>query len=54
VKFVAEVFRLAELLSQGDQHMHRQILDFTRSWYTAHVLGTDRKYKEFLKERGVQ
>ncbi len=38
---------------KGSQTITFELLDFLRKWLTHHILGTDKKYSEFLNSRGV-
>ncbi|HLP16074.1 MAG TPA: bacteriohemerythrin [Bacteroidota bacterium] len=51
--FIMDVFRFAERLEKKDPNIHRKIVDYIRNWYTVHILGMDRGYKEFLASKGV-
>ncbi|HCV42741.1 MAG TPA: hemerythrin [Bacteroidetes bacterium] len=48
VAFAAKVFNFAQRLEQNDPHLHATVVDFLKTWYTSHVLGTDREYIEYL------
>lgn len=48
-RFVEKVFLLNQRVGSADGTLLASILDFLKSWYIAHVLGTDRDYIPCLK-----
>jgi hemerythrin len=53
-KFLLDIFKLAEDLERGDAGLQQKILSFLHDWYSAHILGTDREYKECFEKKGFR
>ena len=49
--FTEEIFALNERLAKVDSEALSEITNFLKDWYISHVLGTDRGYVDFLKEK---
>ncbi len=51
--FVAKVNDFSERLEDGRFVVSLEITNFIKDWITGHIMGTDKKYSAFLRERGV-
>lgn len=52
--FVAKVNDYSERLNDGKFVISLEITNFIKDWITKHIMGTDRKYSDFLIEKGVK
>ncbi len=52
-KLVDQVVEFHKKFTQGESHLDNDLLIFLKDWLTHHILGTDKKYTEFLNECGV-
>ena len=50
----AKVVELQNDFIAGKPVMGMEVMNFLREWLTGHIQGDDRKYSQFLIERGVQ
>ncbi len=48
----ATVLQFAREFRTGEKDISARLLGFLRGWFTSHILGTDRQYSAFLRERG--
>ena len=51
--FTMKVFALNEELAQEKGDIYSDIIVFLKEWYVSHILGTDKEYMDFFKEKGV-
>ena len=51
--FEAYVRHLNRRIHLGKAELQHDVLAFLKLWLTRHIQGSDRKYAEFLKQRGV-
>ena len=52
--FVLKVTDFKKLYTQGKATLSLDIATFLRDWLVNHINGTDKKYSEFFKGKGVQ
>ena len=51
--FTMKVFALNEELAQAKGDIYSDLIIFLKEWYVSHILGTDKEYLDFFKEKGV-
>lgn len=54
VHFVRKVEEFERMLQEKDPQVDREISAFLRQWLSEHILGTDKHYVTYLKERGIE
>ncbi len=52
--FVEKVKKFKEDLINGKLLLSVEVMMFMRDWLVNHILGTDKKYVPFLKDKGVE
>ncbi|MBN1398162.1 MAG: hemerythrin family protein [Bacteroidetes bacterium] len=53
-EFLSEVIELARDCENKVPGIEQKILDFLKSWYIKHILGTDRDYQKSFMEKGFK
>ncbi|MFW5734844.1 MAG: bacteriohemerythrin, partial [Oceanidesulfovibrio sp.] len=53
-KFVDQVSAFETQLKNGRVTLSMEIMKFLKDWLTGHIMGTDKKYAPFLKQKGVR
>ena len=51
------VNRVAEFRDKHERHevgLTVEIMDFLRKWLTGHIMGTDKRYSSFFKDKGLK
>ncbi len=51
--FTMKVFDLNRKLEQGEGDVYSELVMFVKEWYISHVLGVDKNYQPFFKEKGL-
>ncbi len=52
-KLTAQVAEFAERLKSGKASFSMELMTFLRDWLTTHILGSDKRYKDFFISKGV-
>jgi len=52
-KMTAKVLALQMQFEQGKATITLDVMEFLQQWLDKHILGTDKKYSEFLNSKGV-
>ncbi|MBF0516905.1 MAG: hemerythrin family protein [Nitrospirae bacterium] len=52
-ELIAKVVDLQQQLKEGRARVDLALLNFLKEWLTKHIMGTDKKYSVFLKNKGV-
>ncbi len=52
-KFIEKTDELRKRVNQGEFVLSLEVMRFLRDWLKGHILGTDKKYAPFLKEKGI-
>lgn len=52
--FVDRVSAFREAFAAGDRSVSVQVVRFLSEWLRTHIQGTDRKYVELFRKRGIQ
>jgi hemerythrin-like metal-binding protein len=52
IQFLSEVMKLSQSLEKKEPAIENKILDYLKSWYMTHILGTDRDYQQALRAKG--
>lgn len=52
-KLVAKVTQFDKEFREGKAMMSIEIMNFLKEWLSTHILGTDKKYGPFLREKGM-
>lgn len=53
-EFINKVLDLDERITSGKLVISLEITNFIKNWVVSHIMGTDQKYSDFLRERGVK
>jgi hemerythrin-like metal-binding protein len=53
-KFVAKVLDFEDRFKSGKLLLSIEITNFIKDWLTSHIMGTDKKYSDFLLKNGVK
>ncbi|MGN7611512.1 bacteriohemerythrin [Magnetococcales bacterium HHB-1] len=53
-KLMQQVKSFQSLFHSGQGAIDMELLSFLRDWLSNHIMGTDRKYKEFFHQQGVK
>lgn len=51
---IVQVVELKKKLDTGDFMIGAELMSFLKKWLTNHILGSDKKYSQFLIQHGVQ
>jgi hemerythrin len=54
VVFLQECAVFIEELEEGKTNLTSDVTHFLRNWWKDHVMGTDKKYSQFLNENGLK
>lgn len=52
--FVKKVLEFKDGLEKGKLTLTMEVMSFLSDWLTRHIMGTDKKYTEFLNDKGVK
>ncbi len=52
--FTMRVFELNEELEKDKGDIYPDLVVFLKEWFVSHILGTDKGYIEFFKEKGLK
>jgi len=52
-KLTQKAIELQKDFQQGEPVITVEVLGFLRDWIQNHILGTDKKYSQFLNSKGV-
>lgn len=52
-ELIAKVVEFQKQFKEGKAMVDLSLLNFLKEWLTKHIMGTDKKYSPFLKEKGV-
>ncbi|MBF0458179.1 MAG: hemerythrin family protein [Nitrospirae bacterium] len=52
-ELTAQVLEFQKKFKEGKAMVDLSLLNFLKDWLTKHIMGTDKKYTVFLKEKGV-
>ncbi|MBF0520958.1 MAG: hemerythrin family protein [Nitrospirae bacterium] len=53
-ELIAKVVDFQEQFKAGKAKIDFSLLNFLKTWLTKHIMGTDKKYSSFLKEKGIR
>ncbi|WP_235893931.1 bacteriohemerythrin [Oceanidesulfovibrio indonesiensis] len=53
-KFVDKVLDFEKQLKSGSVTLSMEVMKFLKDWLTGHIMGTDKKYSPFLRQKGVR
>jgi hemerythrin len=53
-EFMIEVMKLARDCENKEPDIEQKILDFLKTWYMKHILGTDRDYQKAFIDKGFK
>jgi hemerythrin-like metal-binding protein len=51
--FSKEVFDIKKRFDSGETIMTTEVLSFVKNWVNDHIIGTDKNYTTFLRNKGV-
>ena len=49
-----QVMEFSERYSTGKTSFSLELMNFLKDWLTKHILGSDKKYKDFFQSKGVE
>jgi hemerythrin len=52
--FFKEVSRFRKLYNEGESSIYREMAEFLRSWFIAHIQKLDTKYSEMMNMSGIR
>jgi methyl-accepting chemotaxis protein/hemerythrin len=51
---VDKVLDFEKQLKSGSVTLSMEVMKFLKDWLTGHIMGTDKKYSPFLRQKGVR
>ena len=52
-KITQQVLSFQKKIQEGDVDLTEELMTFLKDWLIDHILGVDKKYSDYLNEKGV-